>query len=119
VARWRQGDYALATSPALLAEMSAVLTRPHLTDLIPSQDVQGLTRLINRRGIIVPGVVQVRAVQDDPDDDAVLACAVEAGADYVVSGDRHLLSLGSYEGIPIVRAAEFLALLDAQASAPG
>ena len=65
--------------------------------------------VLNRYAVVVPGETIVRAV---PDDDAVLACAVEAEADYIVSGDRHLLVLGSYEGIHILRAAEFLAILD-------
>jgi predicted nucleic acid-binding protein len=45
-------------------------------------------------------------VIDDPDDDAVLACAVAAKVDLVVSGDPHLVKLAHYEGIPIVPPAE-------------
>jgi predicted nucleic acid-binding protein len=48
----------------------------------------------------------------DPDDDDVLACAVAAEADYIVSGDRDLLSLGSFRGIPIVTPAEMTGLLE-------
>ena len=45
-------------------------------------------------------------------DDKVLECAVVGGATHIVMGDRrHLLSLGSYQGIPIVSAADFLALV--------
>lgn len=40
-----------------------------------------------------------------------LGCAIEGRADYIVSGDEDLLSLESYQGIPIVRAAEFLRIL--------
>jgi len=47
-------------------------------------------------------------VADDPDDDAVLACAVEGGANSLVTGDHHLLQLGQHEGIPIVNAKDFL-----------
>jgi predicted nucleic acid-binding protein len=48
-------------------------------------------------------------VPNDPDDDHVLACALAAQADLIVTGDRkHLLSLGSYERIAIVDAAEAL-----------
>lgn len=41
----------------------------------------------------------------DPDDDEVLACAIAADADLIVSGDGDLLTLGSFRGIPIVTAA--------------
>ncbi len=47
-------------------------------------------------------------VVDDPDDDIFLLCAIEAEASLVVTHDRHLLALESYEGIPIVRLNNFL-----------
>lgn len=49
-------------------------------------------------------------VSDDPDDDRVLECAAAAQADYLLTGDKHLLKLGSYRATRIVKAAEFLAL---------
>jgi predicted nucleic acid-binding protein len=52
--------------------------------------------------------VTVDAVPDDPDDNIIIACAIESEADAIVSGDQHLLSLGSYHGIPIVKAVDFL-----------
>jgi putative PIN family toxin of toxin-antitoxin system len=45
----------------------------------------------------------------DPDDDIFLLCAVEARATYVVTNDRHLLALKSYQGIEIVKVEDFLA----------
>ena len=50
---------------------------------------------------------------DDPDDDKILECAVTGAATYVVSGDRHLLNMKEYQGIAIIRAHEFLALVTA------
>ena len=47
-------------------------------------------------------------MRSDPDDDEVLACALAAKADLIVSGDSHLLNLKSYQGIEIVRPAEAL-----------
>ena len=44
----------------------------------------------------------------DPDDNKYLECAVDGSADYVVSGDGDLLSLGSFEGIPIVKPRRFV-----------
>jgi uncharacterized protein len=51
------------------------------------------------------------AVPGDPDDNHILACAVAGKADLIVSGDRHLLSLKEYEGIPIVRPMDVLRTL--------
>ncbi len=50
-------------------------------------------------------------VAGDPDDDMVIECAVAGGAAFIVLGDRHLLSIGNYQGIKIVRAKEFLDLM--------
>jgi predicted nucleic acid-binding protein len=49
--------------------------------------------------VVVPAIIPP-AIIDDPDDDAVLACAVAAKADLVVSGDPHLVQLAQYEGFP-------------------
>jgi predicted nucleic acid-binding protein len=54
-------------------------------------------------------------VSRDADDDAVLALTVAARADLIVSGDRDLLSLASYRGIPIVDPAEAIVRVTAQA----
>lgn len=51
--------------------------------------------------VVVPAIIPPTIV-DDLDDDAVLACAVAAEADYVVSGDLHLLKLKQFRNIPIV-----------------
>jgi hypothetical protein len=48
-------------------------------------------------------------VEDDPDDDKFIECALVAGAEVIVSGDHHLLDLGEHEGVRILSAAEFLA----------
>jgi putative PIN family toxin of toxin-antitoxin system len=61
--------------------------------------------------VLDPPPLPVTVVIADPADDAVLACAVAAHADVIVSGDRHLLALGSYQGIPILTAAALLARL--------
>jgi len=51
------------------------------------------------------------AVPRDPDDDKIVACAVAAGVEYLVSRDRDLLSLGTYAGITIIAPEEFLQLV--------
>ncbi|MGD0837743.1 MAG: PIN domain-containing protein [Polyangia bacterium] len=61
---------------------------------------------------VVPGRLQVHGVTRDPDDNHVLACAVEGEVDFVVSDDRkHILPLGEYRSIPIVSLPAFLGML--------
>ena len=111
---WRSGTYELAASPPLLAEIEDVIRRPRLVERygLTDEGIAMFVRVLRRHAVMTPGLLDVVVVDDDPDDNMVLACAVEANADFVVSGDRHLLALGSYEGMPIVRAAAFLRRLE-------
>jgi predicted nucleic acid-binding protein len=61
---------------------------------------------------VVPITGTLKAIPADPDDDKVLECATTAGATHIVTGDRrHLLPLGTFQGIPILTAADFLAVV--------
>lgn len=54
---------------------------------------------------------EVSVVTDDPDDNKIVSCALEAKADYIVTADQHLLKLIEVEGIKIVTVREFLEIL--------
>jgi hypothetical protein len=62
---------------------------------------------------VVPRVI-INAIQEDPDDNKFLACAVEGGTDYIVSEDHDLRRLGEYDSIVVLRKHEFLQVLEAQ-----
>lgn len=102
------GSLILCTSAPLLAESHGVLGREkfakHLQvrGLTATQIFEGYAALTT---VVVPAIIPT-VIVDDPDDDAVLACAVAAKVDLVVSGDPHLVKLVQYEGIPIVTPAE-------------
>jgi predicted nucleic acid-binding protein len=68
-------------------------------------------RVINRVAKIVNVTSQFKAVKEDPDDDIVVRTAFDGKANYIVSGDKHLLSLGTFRGIKILTADEMLTLL--------
>ena len=107
---WRIGLIQLAISPPLLEEFKTVVYRPRIQEKYNLSDagIAEYLGLLRTFAIVVPGAISVEAVPDDPDDNIIIACAVEAEADLIISGDRHLLSLHSYKGIPIVKAADFL-----------
>jgi putative PIN family toxin of toxin-antitoxin system len=111
---WQERRFALLTSPPLLAEFRRVLAYPKLRGLIrlSREEEESLLRLLVEEAEITAGTLQLRVVEADPADDAVLACAVEGRADYIVSGDAHLLSLHEHAGIPIITAREFLGILE-------
>lgn len=108
LAQARLGTVELFTSPAMLAELQDVLMRRKfarrlaLARVEPRDLVLGYAALAR---IILPAEIDP-TIADDPDDDAVLACALAARADVIVSGDRHLLKLREFQGIRILRAAE-------------
>ena len=60
---------------------------------------------------IVATKSEFRAVRADPDDDIVIHAAHDGRADYIVTGDRHLLGMGEFRGIPIITIARMLDLL--------
>lgn len=99
----------LYSSPALLEELADVLTRPSASKrlaLIGKTAHEVLADYLEAIELVEPTVVP-RVVPGDADDDQVIAAAVAAHADLVVSGDRkHLLPLGRHEDIPVVEAAE-------------
>lgn len=102
------GFVTLFTTAPLLAELRGVLEREkfakhvHARGLSTAQIVEGYAALTT---VVIPAIIPPTVV-DDADDDAVLACAVAAKADLVVSGDPHLLKLGRYESVPIVTPAQ-------------
>ncbi len=69
-------------------------------------DVAGLLNHYQAITTLVDPADVPRVVPDDADDDHVIAAALAARADLIVSGDHHLLSLGSHEGIVIVTPRE-------------
>lgn len=65
-------------------------------------------KILYRDGQKIEGVRKLRIVKDDPDDDKYLECAEKCLAHYIISNDRHLLNLKSYDGTKIIRPSEFL-----------
>ena len=105
----------LFSSEALLAEIADVLARPHFRKplaVIGKRPVDILVDYVASVEIVVPTEVP-RVIADDPDDDQVLACALAARADSIVSGDRHLLKLQpQWRGIDILTAVQAVQRLE-------
>lgn len=103
------GDAELITSEDALAEFERVLSYDHLP-FTPSEQKR-FPELLRREATVVDPDVSITAVDDDPDDNVFLQCAVTGDVDYLVSGDPHLTGLESFRGIPILEPAAFLSHL--------
>ena len=114
--RVREGTLTFISSPALLAELAEVIARPQFDAILARSNTsreRSLAELRELAEVIAPPPL-AQPVCRDPDDDAVLALGVAAKADFIVSGDRDLLSLESFQNIPIVTPAEALRRVDVQ-----
>jgi uncharacterized protein len=109
----RGGTLDLFTSAVLLTELEDVLNRERFAQRLasvgdsPHELLLGYAALSS---IIQPSIIEP-VILADPDDDAVLACALAAQASIIVSGDSHLLTLELYREIRILTAAQLVAQL--------
>ncbi|MBP8925128.1 MAG: putative toxin-antitoxin system toxin component, PIN family [Pseudomonadales bacterium] len=106
----RQSDtIQLFSNESLLSELAEVLNRSYLRQplaTIGRTPIAVLTDYVASVEIVVP--THIPAVARDPDDDQVIACALAANADAIVSGYNDLLVLGNYRSIRILSAREAL-----------
>jgi putative PIN family toxin of toxin-antitoxin system len=97
----------LYTSISILTETTGIL---RTTFNQPERDVLAALKHISRATTIVRSVRTVSILEDVPDN-RILECAASAQADLIITGDHHLLMLKEFEGIPIVRLADFLRMI--------
>ncbi len=103
---WRERQLTLCISNAIVEEYLEVLTRMGLKDVTLRAELLDLFRQSYSLSFLAnPPAL---AVCRDADDDKFIACAVALKADVVVSGDKDLLTLKNYLGIPILNPREFL-----------
>jgi putative PIN family toxin of toxin-antitoxin system len=111
----REGSIQLITCGQLLVELEDVLGREKFLNrlqplgITPHELVVGYGALAS----VIPVLKIPQVIEDDPDDDVVLACAVDGNADAIVSGDSHLLSLSQFQAVRVYRAVELLNVIAA------
>lgn len=103
---WRDEEIEWCTSPEIIKEYENVLMR--LKFGLPDSIVEKFIELIIANTTLVFPTVNLYIVKEDPHDNKFLECALESESKFVVSGDKHLLSLKNYKNIKIVACADFL-----------
>ena len=109
----RTGAIQLFTTAPLLAELEDVLNRQKFLSKITQADATPRSLVLSYAAlaaIVKPASIDP-VILEDPDDDAVLECAISADADVIVSGDSHLRRLEEYSNIRILSARQMMELL--------
>jgi putative PIN family toxin of toxin-antitoxin system len=100
------------SSPALIAELQRVMDYPKLQKKVQATGLTAASLTFHYRSILTvvepPTVPNI--VERDPDDNQVVAAAIAARADAIISGDDDLLALGEAAGVPVLSVAQALAL---------
>ena len=109
---WEGEKFSLITSEEIIGEVVRVLSYPKIRTKY-NLDKERIEDFIN--GLTIFSEVckpqeKISVINDDPEDNKFLEAAVQVSADFIVSGDKHLLKLGEYEKIQIVKANTFLDL---------
>jgi putative PIN family toxin of toxin-antitoxin system len=102
------GQHRLLISSAILDELVEVLVRDKFR--FPAENTERIRQEIVDMADLIAPRRRLRVVIRDPADDRVIECAAAGKADCIVSGDKDLLDLKQYRGMPIMSPAEFLAL---------
>jgi len=112
LARCQLGELEVLASPEGIAELRRVLTYPQMRKRFHYSDsqIEAFVTFLEEDAILLTPPFTVHAVADDSDDDKFVALALAGKAQYIVSGDDHLLKIGQYQGVTILKPAAFLLL---------
>jgi putative PIN family toxin of toxin-antitoxin system len=99
-----RGSFSLIVSIPILDELDEKL---RLKFQVSADDSSAIRAKLEAIADMVTPTENLAIIVDDPDDDRVLECAIEGRADFIVSGDRHLLRLASFKSIPILTVRQF------------
>lgn len=103
----REHRLALVTSPSILLEFSRILKGKFSWE---DNDIADAVKAVGFCSEVVKPTQTLKVISDDADN-RILECAVECNADYIASGDHHLLEIGEYKGIRLMNPKELMDLL--------
>lgn len=110
VDQWKTGKFKLVVSEAIAREYLDVLNRPKFK--IQPIEIVTVTEFLLQNAEFVTPRDKIIVIVADPTDNKFLEAAVAGKVDYIVSGDNHLLELDSFREIPVIKAADFVKLLN-------
>jgi putative PIN family toxin of toxin-antitoxin system len=103
----RRKEITFLTSELILEEIKAVLTREDKPFKLSAEEGESIVTEMRSLAVVVEISSHVSVCQDE-NDNRVLECAIDGDADCIITGDFHLLRLGSFQKIGIMTVADFL-----------
>jgi uncharacterized protein len=107
----KANKFVLISSRQIVSEFVKVISRKKFEKYVDEKDIRLFLEDLHKTAKFIPVKSKFEVVKEDPSDDVILRTAYDGKADYVISGDRHLLYLGVFRGIHIIAVAEVLNLL--------
>jgi hypothetical protein len=108
---WLAGAFELVVSEQILNEIQRTLLKPQIKQrllMLDNEEAAIIDLIRKKAAMVTTDRYQTDRITEDPTDNKFLACALEGEADYVVSGDHHLLSLKHFHRIQIIDAKTFI-----------
>lgn len=103
----RTNKYQLFVTKEIISENIRVMKRLR----VPADIIGEWNKTIKENALYVNPKRKIEVIPEDPSDNKFLECAVEAKADYIITGDKHLKKINIFEGIHIVTIEKFLTIL--------
>lgn len=114
VRRWHAREFTLVVSEPILTELGRVLRTPYFTRRLSLIEIESAFARLRSDALVQPVTVHVAGVAAHKQDDAILATALSAGAEFLVTGDKPLLRRSAYRRTRLVTPRQFLEVLDSQ-----
>jgi putative PIN family toxin of toxin-antitoxin system len=115
---WREQRFALVVSAEIQTELLRSFADPYFRRQLTLEQIHAAQLLLQEEAIWTPVTAPVSGVATHPEDDHIVAAAVTAQAEYLVTGDKKLQQLGAYQGIRVVSPRTFLDLLQVPGGEP-
>ena len=104
-----ENQFSIVTSDQMLKELARVLLRPKFKT--NPNEIRRITLALLNSAEVISVKTELKVVKEDPKDDMVIETAYDGHADFIVTGDRHLLELENFRGIKITTVEKALKLL--------
>lgn len=111
---WKNRKFFHITSPSILNEVERVFHYPKIKESynLETKTIHDILLRLSKYSFLTEEKLQVDEIKEDITDNLFLACAKESNADFIVTGDKHLLDLRDFEGTTIVTSRHFIEIIN-------